>query len=110
MSPELKKQLTEAVKKNKPQYDVPTVYNIIEALEQLNALNPFWTLEQKSVEVSDLKLPFRFKMISPLYQGYVTYKSLSETQKAYVDGNGEVRILAKSDKELQKKMAKYKAD
>lgn len=88
-----------------------TLFEVITTLDKLGALNPNWdgsapkTKEEITTQVNN-KLPKSFSMVSPMFQGTVTYTTQGE-YIGYKDESDNLRIFAKNEKDLMKKVKKY---
>lgn len=114
MNPVNKLILKEKIKESITNIADSDLYEIILTLDKIGALNDNWDGEKKqeSSEPStnsdnSNKLPKSFHMVSPMFQGNVSYATHGE-YIGYKDDNGNIRIFAKSEKDLLKKVKKYK--
>ncbi len=112
MNPVNKLILKEKIKESISNIADSDLYEIILTLDKIGALNENWDGEKKkepseSSQTTDGKLPKSFYMVSPMFQGNVSYTTHGE-YIGYKDDNNNVRIFAKSEKDLLKKVKKYK--
>lgn len=113
MNPVNKLILKEKIKESVSNIADSDLYEIILILDKLGALNENWDGEKKqestdSSQVNDNnKLPKSFYMVSPMFQGNVSYTTHGE-YIGYKDDSNNIRIFAKSEKDLLKKVKKYK--
>lgn len=105
MNLEIRTQLIQLIAKNAPHLDIPVIYKVVEELDKVNALNSLWLLDDEKTEVEN-KPPSSFYMVSPLFQGKVLYVNKG-SWVGYTDDDGNVRLQAKNDRLLMKKILKY---
>lgn len=113
MNPVNKLILKEKIKESISNITDSDLYEVILILDKLGALNENWDGEKKQQPVDssqtndNSKLPKSFYMVSPMFQGNVSYTTHGE-YIGYKDDSNNVRIFAKSEKDLLKKVKKYK--
>lgn len=113
MNPVNKLILKEKIKESMSNLSDSDLYEIILTLDKLGALNENWDGEKKqtptetSQTVDDSKLPKSFYMVSPMFQGNVSYTTHGD-YIGYKDDSNNIRIFAKSEKDLMKKVKKYR--
>ena len=111
MNPVSKFILQDRIKETLSSIPESTLYEVITALDKIGALNPEWNGEAPKTkdEIATQavnKLPKSFSMVSPMFQGTVYYTTQGE-YIGYKDENDNLRIFAKSEKDLMKKVKKY---
>lgn len=108
MQREDKQVLIKEIAANTAITDPAQIESVLDHLIEVGALNLFWTAPNRNftAESTDLELPQKFYMASPLFKGMVTYVS-REGWVGYQDEERNVRIQASNKRQLAKKIAKY---
>lgn len=112
MNPAAKFILRDKLKEKLPTLTDDVLYSVISELEKLGALNKEWDetgmnpAEAKETKASK-GLPQSFNMVSPMWSGNV---SLVEREGfiCYQDGEKNVRLHSRSERDMAKKVLKYR--
>ncbi len=112
MNPAAKFILKDKLKEKLPTLTDDVLYNIISELDKLGALAKEWDeTESNPAVVKETKankgLPQSFNMVSPMWSGNV---SLIEREGfiCYQDGEKNVRLHSRSERDMAKKILKYR--
>jgi len=87
------------------------LYELISELDNMKVLSTPKEIHESTTPniISKELLPKTFKMISPLWGGWVYFKR-TEGLLGYEDENKNLRLWANTEKDLIKKVKKYKKD
>jgi len=112
MNPAIKFILRDKLKEKLPTLTDDVAYNVLLELDKLGALSEEWdgvSKTEKEIKTKETKssLPDSFNMVSPLWSGYVSLIT-REGFFCYQDNDGNVRLHGKSERELSKKIIKYR--
>lgn len=111
MNPAEKFILRDRLKEKLPSLTDDVLYDIISELDKLGALAKTWEFQANGILPKDEKpksgLPQTFNMVSPMWSGKVSLVQ-RENFIGYQDDNQNVRIYGKSEKDVLKKITKYR--
>lgn len=113
MNPAAKFILRDQLKEKLPILTDDVLYKIVSELDKLGVLKEEWDgsksmVETENKEVKSMsKLPQSFFMISPMWSGNV-FLAEKEGFFVYQDSESRVRLHGRTEKELLKRVLKYK--
>lgn len=111
MTPAARFILRDKLKETIPDLTDDVLFQILSELNKLGALVEVWdetsTNPIRTNSPQESSLPDKFYMVAPMWNGEV-FLAKQGDYFVYKDSEGSVRVMSKSERDLKKKIAKYR--